>query len=54
MLESTSELERILCNPLPIGSIEELVPRVQDAWAVQFPDLRALQNFDGPPRRLRI
>ena len=54
MLESTSELERILCNPLPIGSIEELVPRVQDAWAVTFPTLRALKSFDGPPRRLHI
>lgn len=54
MLESTSELEQILCNPLPIGSIEQLVPRVRDAWAVQFPDLRALPSFEAEPRRLRI
>ncbi|HEY2179485.1 MAG TPA: glycosyltransferase [Caulobacteraceae bacterium] len=49
-----SELERLLCNPSALGFIEQLAPRIDDAWSVVFPDLRALPPGKGEFKPLRI
>jgi glycosyltransferase involved in cell wall biosynthesis len=49
-----SELERLLCNPSALGHIEQLAPRIDDAWSVVFPDLRALPKGEGEFKPLRI
>ncbi|WP_174299448.1 glycosyltransferase family 4 protein [Caulobacter sp. S45] len=49
-----SELERLLCAPDAIGSIDRLIPRVADAWSLQFPGLNSLPRMDGAFRPLRI
>ncbi|WP_177176769.1 glycosyltransferase [Faunimonas pinastri] len=50
----STALEKLLCNPLQTGSLEDLVPRVHDSWNVEFPGLAALPRFDGETRRLRV
>ena len=49
-----SELERLLCNPSALGFIEQLAPRIDDAWSVVFPDLRALPAGTAEFKPLRI
>jgi glycosyltransferase involved in cell wall biosynthesis len=47
-------LDQLLSNPLLAGSLERLMPHVEDAWTAEFPGLRSLPRFDGPARRLRV
>ncbi|WP_408590636.1 glycosyltransferase [Novosphingobium sp.] len=41
-----SDVERILCSPLPDGSIDGLLPRISDAWTTRF---TSLDRFAGEP-----
>jgi glycosyltransferase involved in cell wall biosynthesis len=47
-------LEEILCGVVPIGSIDDLVPHVADAWSGAYPNLASLPKFEGEPGRLKI
>ncbi len=49
-----SELELLLCNSSPMGSIELLAPRTADSWSLEFPDLRSLPRGGGQFTPLRI
>jgi len=47
-------IEEVLCQPVQLGNLENLVPRSSAAWTLTFPDLASLPHFDGALRRLRI
>lgn len=47
-------IEEVLCQPVPVGHLETLVPRTSVAWSMTFPGLDSLPRFDGVSRRLRI
>jgi glycosyltransferase involved in cell wall biosynthesis len=49
-----SQLERLLCGPAPLGDIEALLPRAEQAWSATFPGLASLPEFHEAKRRLRI
>ena len=53
MSESISELERLLCGPEIEGSLEEVAPRIGDAWDFRLPDLSVLPRGQEPWRKLR-
>lgn len=47
-------IEEVLCRPVQLGNLENLVPRSSVAWSLTFPDLTSLPRFEGASRRLRI
>jgi glycosyltransferase involved in cell wall biosynthesis len=49
-----SELEQLLYGSAPAGGLDGPAAWVEDAWSVEFPDLRALPAGAGAPRPLRI
>lgn len=53
MSETISELERLLCGPRIEGSLEDVAPRIEDAWDFHLPDLSVLPRGQEPWRKLR-
>lgn len=47
-------IEGVLCQPAPIGNLENLIPRRSVAWSLTFPGLPSLPRFEGIARRLRV
>lgn len=50
----TAEIERLICDPQPLGSLELLMPRVLDAWALEFPGLATLPRYEGEAGPMRV
>jgi len=50
----TAEIERLVCDPIPLGSVETLVPRVEDAWQLSFPRVSSLPAMEGERRPLKV